>query len=142
MALTPNGYLLTGDATTPLTVDTLIGTGMWSFAPALASYYARPGASSWLGHSLSPETTYAGHLCQYVDKGAIERVDGSTFAGVALVPPLLAAQAALALGGTRSTVTYQTLTGLQSQRVAPPPGFRHGVLPVATGTFIPASAHL
>jgi hypothetical protein len=46
------------------------------------------------------------------------------------------------VGGTRSTVTYQTLAGLQSQRVAPPRGFRHGVLPVATGTFIPASAHL
>jgi hypothetical protein len=26
--------------------------------------------------------------------------------------------------------------------VAPPRGFRHGVLPVATGTFIPASAHV
>jgi hypothetical protein len=46
------------------------------------------------------------------------------------------------VGGTRSTVTYQTLAGLQSQRVPPPRGFRQGVLPLATGTFIPASAHL
>jgi hypothetical protein len=81
-------------------------SSLWSLAPELASYDAPTGASAWLGHPLSPQATCDGHLRQYFDKGAIERVRGRSCAGVALVPPLLAAQAALAVGGTRSTVTY------------------------------------
>jgi hypothetical protein len=63
---------------------------------------------------------------------------------VPLAADLLAAPAAASLpvGGSTSTLTYADLAKLESRRIPPPAGFRHGVLVGPTGTFVPFSAQL
>jgi len=134
LAVTGNGYLLTGGPKTPLTVLKLNGPGIWGRATFLSSSARR------LGSPISPPTVCHGSPCQYFEKGAL--VKGNT--PVPLVAGLLTAPSAalLPVGGSTSSVTYGSLAKLASGRVPPPGGFRHGVLVGPTGTFVPFSAQL
>jgi hypothetical protein len=134
LAVTGNGYLLTGGPKTPLTVLKLNGPGIWSRASFLSA------SANLLGSPISPPTVCQGNPCQYFEKGAL--LKGG--APLPLVADLLTASpaASLPVGGSTSTVTYAGLAKLESKRTPPPAGFQHGVSVGPTGTFVPFSAQL
>jgi hypothetical protein len=65
MAVTGNGYLLTGGPKTPLTVLKLNSPGIWGRASFLSA------SASLLGSPISPPTVCHGSPCQYFEKGAL-----------------------------------------------------------------------
>lgn len=145
--LTHNGYILTGDSRTPLTVSLMNAPGAWPIAAPFAPYYGAVDGVRLLGLPLSPAASCDGALCQYFEKGRLEAgrlTTGLPAPHVAygqLVIALAAARAPLPVGGDTSTVTYATLnTAAQpGQRVRPPAHFRRGIATVAGGTFVPYS---
>jgi hypothetical protein len=134
LAITGNGYLLSGGAKGPLAVLKLNGPGIWSRASYLSA------SAGLLGSPISLPTVCRGSPCQYFEKGALLK-DGSP---LPLVADLFAASpsASLPVGGSTSTVTYAGLAKLESRRTAPPAGFQHGVSVGPAGTFVPFSAQL
>jgi hypothetical protein len=134
LAVTGNGYLLTGGPKTPLTVLKLNGPGIWRRASYL------PASAGLLGSPISPPTVCQGSPCQYFEKGALLK-GGSP---LPLDGDLLTSTAAssLPVGGTTSTITYADLAKLENKRTPSPAGFQHGVSVGPTGTFVPFSAQL
>ncbi len=134
LAITGNGYLLSGGAKGPLAVLKLNGPGIWGRASFL------PASTGLLGSPISPPTVCQGSPCQYFEKGALLK-GGSP---LPLVADLFAAPAAASspVGGATSTVTYAGLAILESKRIPPPTGFQHGVSVGPPGTFVPFSAQL
>jgi hypothetical protein len=61
---------------------------------------------------------------------------------VSLVQDLLGAQVALPVGGTSSSVTYNTLFARHSRRTPVPARFQHGTMSEPGGTFVPYSPSL
>ncbi len=147
LALTRGGAILTwydtyaaGPGRTPLAVHPLIAAGNWAISAIFSADAARRAARP-LGQPISPTSVCSGSPCQYFTEGALEQRGQDSYAGAPLVTPLMAARAALPIGGATSTVTYGTLRRLRGRR-APPPGFRQGTSAVAGGTFVPDSPHL
>lgn len=134
------GYIIAGNARTPLTVLPLIGSGNWPVAAPFA--HMSMVIRGLLGRPIAPSRLCAQGVCQYFDKGAVAYNGHSGYSVVSVVPNLEAAGAGRPVGASVSTATYATLAALHSQRTAPPSDLRHGTAAVAGGIFVPYSPHL
>lgn len=141
LAVTSNGYLLSGGSHTPLAVTAVISSGAWTVSAPLASYHTAD-RTRLLGSPIAPPSRCNGFVCQYFDKGVLERQGQTAYRYAPLVTQLRSSNSALPVGGDHSTVTYRTLRDLSARRVPPPSGFQGGTASVDGGTFVPTSPRL
>lgn len=122
--------------------------------PQFLDYYVRVDGARTLGGAISPvTTTQDGVPAQYFEKARLENRRATNRSGNPafdfefglLVDEMKAVRSLRAVGGERSTVTYDTLQSESEpeRREAPPPGFTGNVQMRGDGSvFIPFTADL